>query len=199
MSTALLVAGLVVLAGCATNTVTSQVVTTASETAPTRLPDLETPAELEETLVTFGECVEESFPIVLRFRAETFIGVTTEIGSQHEADGDQVDAVASDCNARLDLDRRIGAYQGAHPISQSDQQRLADDFVSCASAVSPEVSDLVSRAEPTSYNSVMRFISELHPPDSALTGDELVAVSGCMDDMTGPEVVFSDGYPWFTP
>ena len=86
---------LVLVAGCTGDSETT-VTTAATDRASTRLPNLGDPAELEEALVAFGECVEESFPIVMRFRADTFIGLTTEVGSQHREDGDRVDSEVAD-------------------------------------------------------------------------------------------------------
>jgi hypothetical protein len=58
--------------------------------APERLPDFNDPAELERAVVSFGECVEQSFPIVIRFRAEAFNGMSTEVSSQTEEAGERV-------------------------------------------------------------------------------------------------------------
>lgn len=189
---------LVLVAGCTGDSETT-VTTAATDRASTRLPNFGDPGELEDALVAFGECVEESFPIVMRFRADAFIGLTTEVGSQHREDGDRVDSEVADCMGQFDLDRRLSAYQSEHPISAADQRQLVEDFISCASTISPEMSDLVSEADLSSHNSVMSFISELRPQNAGLTGDELIAVSGCESEMTGPERVFSEGYPWFTP
>lgn len=189
---------LVLVVGCIGDSETV-VTTAATDPASTRLPNFGDPGELEDALVAFGECVEESFPIVMRFRADAFIGLTTEVGSQHREDGDRVDSAVADCMGQFDLDRRLSAYQSEHPISAADQRRLVQDFISCASATSPEMSDLVSGANLSSHNSVMSFISELRPQNAGLTGDELVAVSDCEAEMTGPERVFSEGHPWFTP
>lgn len=189
---------LVLVVGCTGESATV-VTTAATDRASTRLPNFADPAELEDALVAFGECVEESFPIVMRFRADAFIGLTTEVGSQHERDGDRVDSEVADCMGQFDLDRRLSAYQSEHPISAADQRRLVEDFISCASSISPEMSDLVSGANLSSHNSVMSFISELRPENAGLTGDELVAVSDCEAEMIGKERVFSEGHPWFTP
>lgn len=189
---------LVLVAGCTGDSGTT-VTTSATDRASTRLPNLGDAAELEDALVAFGECVEASFPIVMRFRADAFIGLTTEVGSQHSEDGDRVDSEVADCMGQFDLDRRLSAYQSEHPISADDQRQLIEDFVSCASTISPEMSDLVSGANLRSHNSVMVFISELGPQNAGLPGEELIAVSDCESEMTGPERVFSEGHPWFTP
>jgi hypothetical protein len=193
-----LAAFLLLLAGCTADTA-RPVITAATDRASTRLPNFGDPGELEETLVAFGECVEKLFPIVMRFRADRFIGLTTEVGSQREEDGDRVDTVVADCMGQLDLERRLGAYQGEHPISGADQREMVEDFISCAGAVSPEVSDLVSGADVSSHNSVMVFLSELRPQNAGLAEDELMALSDCESEMTGPERVFSEGHSWFTP
>lgn len=193
----LLAAFLLHLVGCTPDTEPT-VITAAADRASTRLPDFGNPGELEETLVAFGECVEKSFPIVMRFRADAFIGLTTEVGSQRQEDGERVDSVVADCMGRFDLARRLGAYQSEHPISAVDQRELVDDFMSCASAISPEMSDLVAGTEISSHNDVMTFLFELRPP-SAFTEDGLIAISDCESEMTGPEHVFSEGHPWFTP
>jgi hypothetical protein len=189
---------LVLVAGCTGDSETT-VTTAATDRASTRLPNLGDPAELEEALVAFGECVEESFPIVMRFRADAFLGLTTEVGSQHREDGDRVDSVVADCMGQFDLDRRLSEYQSEHPISAAEQRQLVEGFISCASTISPEMSELVSGANLSSHNSVMSFIGELVPQNAGLTGDELIAVSDCESEMTGPERVFSEGHPWFTP
>lgn len=165
----------------------------------TRLPDLAGPAELEEALVSYGKCVEQSFPIAIRFRLDAFAGMETEIGSLHKEDSDRVDRVAAECNAQLDLDRRLGVYQGEHPIAPADRQKLVEDFVTCAEAVSPEMSDRVTAANLNTQTAIEEFMLALDPHASNLTGAELVAVSDCHDEMAGPRTVFDDGYPWFTP
>jgi hypothetical protein len=97
----------------------------------------------------------------------------------------------------------VESEQGLHRVepgqSAADQRQLVEDFISCASTISPEMSDLVSGANLSSHNSVMSFISDLSPQNAGLTGDELIAVSECESEMTGPERVFSEGHPWFTP
>jgi len=174
-------------------------ITGATDRASTRLPNFGDPEELEETLVALGECVEKRFPIVMRFRADAFIGLTTEVGSQREEDGERIDSEVADCMGHFDLERRLSAYLSEHAISGADQRKLVEDFISCARAVSPEVSDLVSEAALNSHNSVMTFLSELRPQNEVLPADELIAVSDCESEMTGPERVFSEGHPWFTP
>ncbi|MGD2102458.1 MAG: hypothetical protein PVG83_09510 [Acidimicrobiia bacterium] len=192
-----MMAVLVLIAGCAPDTTEMTVVTTASEPTPEPLPDLAGPDELEETLISFGECVEESFPIAMRFRTDAFIGLETAVSSRFESEGDQVDAVTSDCNARFDLDRRLGAYEGQHELSQADRQKLVDGFVSCVMGVSPEVSDRVSKAGLETLGDAHRYVSALHPLNSGLTRDELGGISECQSEMTGPELVFAEGHPWF--
>jgi hypothetical protein len=39
----------------------------------------------------------------------------------------------------------------------------------------------------------------LRPEHAGLSGEDLVAITDCMEEMTGPEHVFMDGHPWFTP
>jgi hypothetical protein len=193
----LLAASLVLLAGCTRDTEPT-VITAAIDRASTRLPNFGNPGELEETLVAFGRCVEKSFPIVMRFRADAFSGLTTEVGSQREEDGERVDSVVADCMGQFDLERRLSAYQSEHPISAAKRDELVEDFISCAAAVSPEMSDLVAGTELSSHSDVMKLLSELRP-QRALTGDVLIDVSDCESEMTGPERVFSEGHPWFTP
>jgi hypothetical protein len=187
----------VLLVGC-TRDAEPTVITASSDRAATRLPNFGDPGELEETLVAFGECVEKSFPIVMRFRADAFIGLTTDVGSQREEDGERVDSVVTDCMGQFDLERRLSAYQSEHPSSAADRRELVEDFITCASAVSPEMSDLFAGTELSSHGDVMKFLSELRP-QRALTEGELGAVSDCESEITGPERVFSEGHPWFTP
>jgi hypothetical protein len=195
-----LAALLFLVSGCTSGEVTPTIKTTAAgNEATARLPDLAGPAELEDALMSFGECVEESFPIAMRFSVETFTGLETEVGSLHEEDGDRVDNVTAECNARLDLDRRLGVYQGEHSITPTDRQKLVEDFISCAVNVSPEVAELVAQADLDTQTDVETFMLDMHPQRSGLTGAELVAVSDCHSEMTGPRMVFNDGYPWFTP
>lgn len=180
--------------GCAEGT---PVTTAATDRAAVSLPDFSDSAELEKALVSFGECVEQSFPIVMRFRADPFIGLSTEVGSQRKEDGERVDRVVSGCMGQLDLDRRLSVYQGEHPISPADQRELVEDFVSCVGAISPEVSNLASGANLASLDSVMTFVSELPPQNAGRTEDE--PVSECHSELWGPERVFIDGHPWFNP
>lgn len=63
--------------------------------------------------------------------------------------------------------------------------------------MSPEISSLVSEANLESETAVADFLSELHTQD--LTQAELVGVSDCQSEMTGPALVFAEGHPWFTP
>jgi hypothetical protein len=165
--------------------------------APERLPDFNDSAELERAVVSFGECVEQSFPIVIRFRAEAFNGMSTEVSSQTEEAGERVENVTGECKAQLDLERRLSVYQSEYPISPADRRQLVDEFISCALGVSPEISSRVSEASLDSETAVMSFVSELRPQD--LTQNELIGVSDCHSEMTGPEWVFADGHPWFTP
>lgn len=192
-----LISLLTLLVACTTTEVRSPRITGASDIAAERLPDFNDAAELERAVTSFGECVEESFPIVIRFRADAFNGMDTEVTSRREDEGERVEKVTAECNARFDLDRRLGAYQSENPISPADRQRVVDDFVSCAHGVSPGISDRVSEANLDSETSVMRFVSQLLPQQ--LTRDELLGVSDCQANMTGPEWVFADGHPWFTP
>jgi hypothetical protein len=108
-----------------------------------------------------------------------------------------VEKVTAECTAQLDLERRLSVYQSENPISPADRRRLVNEFISCAIAVSPEISTRVSEASLDSETAVMSFVSELHPQD--LTQGELIAVSDCQSEMTGPEWVFAEGHPWFTP
>ena len=188
---------LLAVVGCSGATRT--VITASSDVAPVRLPEFEGPAELEEALVSFGECVEESFPIAMRFRADSFIGLTTAVGSQREEDGDSVDRVVDACSGKVDLDRRLAVYQGEHPISPAEQLGLVDDFISCATAVSPAIAERVSEADLDSLVSVDTLMSDMDPHSDGLTGGELIAVSDCHSEITGPERVFSEGHAWFTP
>jgi hypothetical protein len=187
---------LALLAGCS-STDGAPTVTGATDQAPERLPDFADPEDLEMAVVSFGECVEESFPIVIRFRTEPFSGMSTEVGSQHEDEGDQVDMVVAECMGQLDLERRMGVYQSTYPISSDDRYQVLEEFISCADAISPEISGLVSEANLGSENAVTDLVSGLRPSD--LTADELIGVSDCYSEMTGPEQVFSEGHPWFTP
>ena len=190
-----LVGLLTLLAGCSSEDGSPRI-TAATDLAPERLPDFSDPAELERAVVSFGECVEQSFPIVIRFRAEAFNGMSTEVSSQTEEAGEQVENVTAECKAQLDLERRLSAYQSEYPISPADRRRLVDAFISCALGVSPEISSRVSEASLDSETAVTSFLSELHPQD--LTQDELIGVSDCHSEMTGPEWVFAEGHPWFT-
>jgi hypothetical protein len=45
----------------------------------------------------------------------------------------------------------------------------------------------------------MNFVSALVTGNAGLPVDELVGLSECESEMTGPRLVFSDGHPWFTP
>lgn len=169
----------------------------ATDMAPERLPDFNDPAELESAVVSFGECVEQSFPIVIRFRADAFNGMSTEVSSQSEEDGERVESVTAECKAQLDLEQRLSVYQSEYPISPADRRQLVDEFISCTLRVSPEIASRVSEANLDSETAVMDFVSELHPQH--LTQDELIGVSDCHSEMTGPEWVFAEGHPWFTP
>ena len=188
---------LMVVVGCSGAAPT--VITASSDVAPVRLPEFDGPEELEEALVSFGECVEETFPIVMRFRADPFLGLTTEVISQREEDGDSVDRVTAVCSGTFDLDRRLAVYQGEHPISPDQQLALVDDFISCTTTVSPAIAERVSKAALDSLSSVDTLVFDLDPRTSGLTGAELVAVSDCHSEITGPEMVFGVGHPWFTP
>jgi hypothetical protein len=192
-------AAVALLASCVAEDGTRTVITAASDQAAEPLPDLNDAVELERALVSFAECVEKSFPIVMRFRAEQFNGLSTEVVPQREEDGDRVDRVVADCNGQLDLERRTSVYQSEHPLGPEDQRALVDDFISCAGQISAQISGLLSEANLDSPDSVMGFLSELVPGNAGLDGDDLIAVSECQSEMTGPERVFSDGHAWFIP
>lgn len=194
---ALLLAATLLVTGCTDSATRVTVGITAKVT--TRLPDLAGPAELEEALVSYGECVQQSFPIAMRFRVDAFTGMETEIGTLHKEDGDQVDRVAAECNAELDLDRRLGVYQGEHPITPADRQKLVEDFTTCVEAVSTDMADRVAAANLDTRMAVDSFVSALVRQASEFSRAELVAVSDCQAEMSGPRAVFDDGYPWFTP
>jgi hypothetical protein len=165
--------------------------------APERLPDFNAPEDLERAVVSFGTCVEQSFPIVIRFRADAFNGMSTEVSSQNEEDDERVESVTAECKAQLDLERRVSVYQSEYPISPAHRRQMVDEFISCALTISPEISSRVSEANLDSETAVTDFVSELHPQD--LSQDELIGVSDCHSEMTGPEWVFAEGHPWFTP
>jgi hypothetical protein len=191
-----LVGLLTLLAGCSSVDGSTRI-TGATDIAPERLPDFNDPEELAGAVVSFGECVEKSFPIVIRFKADAFNGMSTEVSSQSEEDGERVESVTAECKAQLDLERRLSVYQSEYPISSADRRRMVDGFISCALAVSLEISSRVSEANLDSETAVMDFVSELHPQD--LTQDELIGVSDCHSEMTGPELVFAEGHLWFAP
>jgi hypothetical protein len=187
----------IALAACSAPNTGGPMVTTTGVPGPAvTLGDFGSSAELIQALVAYGECVEQRFPIIIRFRADPFIGLSTQIGSQREDEGDLVDEVAEVCNRRLDLDRRISAYQVEHPLSSEDEDKLVAEFISCAGALSPAVAESVASANLETLDSVERFISILSPHD--LSSQDLIALSDCDQEMTGPEWVFTDGYPWFT-
>ena len=161
------------------------------------LPDFGSPGELEQALISYGECVEESFPIAMRFRVDPFVGLYTEIDSQREDEGDLVDQVAATCLRRLDLDRRLSVYMQEHPLSPADESELVAEFVSCANSVSPAAADFVSATSLDSLDSVTRLIIELVPSGGDVPMDDLLALSECEVAITGPRRVFDDGHPWF--
>jgi hypothetical protein len=191
----------VFMTACGTNVSQQQrvVVSAASPRVVERLPDFAGPEELEAALHSFGECVEQSFPIAMRFRLDPFVGLSTEVGSQQQDDGDRVDTVVADCMGAQDLDRRLSVYQAERMVTAGQENQLAREFASCASSLSTEVSELVARVDLVTQEDVSQFVSVLNPRDADLTNDDLIAVSRCLDEMTGPEIVFSDGYPWFAP
>jgi hypothetical protein len=193
-----LIALLVTLGACSEGAA-QDVPTTVGDVAAVRLPNLDDPEALESTIVGFAECVEESFPIVVRFRPGAFIGMTTEVGSQHREDGQLVEAAVADCSAEFDVDRRINVYQMANPISEDQDLDLVAGFVACAANISPTMSKLISQTSLRSHTSIGSFLSELSPVDAGLTADELVAASDCASEVTGPAQVFAEGHNWFTP
>lgn len=133
-----LIGMLTLLAGCSSGAESPRI-TGATDVVPEPLPDFSDPAELEEAVASFGECVEQSFPIVIRFRADPFDGMSTEVASQREEDGERVDRVTAECNAQLDLDRRLNEYQAEHPMSAAERRQLVDEFVSCARDVTRDL------------------------------------------------------------
>lgn len=141
--------------------------------------------------------MEDSFPIVIRFRADAFDGMYTEVASQREEDGERVEIVTAECKAQFDLERRLSAYQVKYPVSPADRRQVVDEFISCALGVSPEISSRVSEANLDSEAAVMDFVFGLHALD--LTGDQLASVSDCQLEMNGPEWVYAEGHSWFTP
>lgn len=187
---------LLALAGCAQEGGSPRI-TAASDQAPERLSDFVDSSELQSAVEAFGHCVEDDFPIVIRFRPEPFNGITTDVASQRMDEDDAVQMVTAKCMAQLDLQRRLSAYQSAHPLSPADLHRLIDEFVSCASDISVEIGARASEANLSSHQSVMRFVGDLN--SRGFTSDELVGVSDCEAEMIGPEWVFDEGHPWYTP
>lgn len=189
------------MAACTTNVAQQQrvVVSAAPPRVVERLPDFAEPEELEAALHSFGECVEESFPIAMRFRLEPFVGLTTDVASQRQDESDRVDSVVADCMAAHDLDRRLSVYQAEHLPKPGHERSLAGEFAVCAAGISTKISNLVARVDLVSQADVSQFVSELAPWNADLTGGELIAVNECFDGMAGPEIVFSDGHSWFTP
>ena len=155
--------------------------------------------ELEQALVSFGECVERNFPVVMWFRSDPFVGLSHEVSSQRKEDGDLVDRVISQCMARLDLDRRLSAYLLEHPLSPDDERELVDDFISCAGSTSAAIANLVSQANLETLDSVFEFVASLPPTNSGIPAHSLIAVSDCQEEMIGPKRVFREGHPWFIP
>ena len=148
---------LALLAGCSSEAESPRI-TAATDAVPERRPDFNDSAELEAAVASFGECVEQSFPIVIRFRADPFDGMSTEVASQREEDGERVDSVTAECKAQLELERRLSAYQAEHPMSAVERRRLVDDFVSCVRTMSPEVSSLVTEANLDSETAMADFL-----------------------------------------
>lgn len=160
------------------------------------LPDFESAGELEQAVLLFGECVEESFPIVIRFRGDPFLGLYTEVGSQDAGDGDLVDSVTATCTRDLDLDRRLSAYQEDSPLSLADEERLVDEFEACAAGLSELANEAVVEAELDSYESIVQLEVELFEIPG-LSNDDLIGISDCARSLVGPERIFADGHEWF--
>lgn len=186
------------IAGCTSPIVTRTVVTASSDIGVTRQPDVVTPAELESVLLEFGECVESSFPIAIRFRLDHFVALETEVGSLLMEEGDEVDRVYAECSAESDLDRRISVYQQRNPLSPEGNRTIASEFVKCVGRVSSRAADSVADAGITSYNSAEAYVASLGPVGGGFSSDELIAISQCRSAMLGAEVVFDEGHPWFT-
>lgn len=188
------------LVGCSHSTVDADNVDAVRITAavpPGReLPDFSDASELEHAVVAFAQCVEKSFPIAVRFRVDPFLGLSTEVASQRKEEGDAVDRVSAACNARFDLDRRLSAFQTAHPVTPEQDRALASDYVDCVKSVSAQVAVSLVDAAPTSYEDVLRFASTLDPTN--VPPPTLVAVSACQAELEGTRQVFSTGHPWFT-
>lgn len=175
------------------------VVTAGGGPPPVSLPNFTGPEDLERAMFAFGACVERSFPISMRFRTDPYVGYSTAVGSLREEDGDRVDEVTAVCMARTDLDRRLGVFQINHPLTPEQDREIAAAFVVCVEAVSPELADRVSRLDIDDQEDVGKVMMNLRSGEYGGNGDDLVAVSECQEEMTGPEHVFADGHPWFRP
>ncbi len=173
-------------------------VTAAGGNVPAQ-PDIESPEELEALFIEFGECVEEGFPITMRFRTDHFVGFETEIGSRLESEGDAVDRAYAGCSNRLDLDRRISAYQSANPLTPQGDKTLAAEFVACVSNISSGAATRVADANIDTYEAAERFVFSTGTMTTGLNREELLGISACISETVGEQRVFADGHPWFRP
>jgi len=185
--------------GADVDTVTVTAVTSAEQRGadPSGIDAPSTPAELEQLLIAYAQCVEKSFPIVIRFRTDPFFGVSTGVSSRLE--NDPVESVVESCKTELDLDDRTLAYQTANPVTPGEEQATVEEFTACVAGISDWAEGLISDASLDTIGSLADIQDEMY---LAVTSDahieDLIDVGECYEfALFGVAREFAEGHAWY--
>jgi len=158
-------------------------------------------AELEQLLIAYAQCVEESFPIAIRFKTEPFFGLSTEVASRLENEGVLVSAVVESCKSDLALDEMTLAYQTANPVTPEQEKEAVAQFSVCVAGISDWTSQAISEATLDTIGSLSSIQDDMY---LMLTGDaqlqDLIDVGECYQfALFGVVRVFAEGHDWYVP
>lgn len=97
------------------------------------LPDDITPELLDQAIISYGRCVGESYDVFLRYRADRFTGLTSEVEPSEggSVDIDAMDRTMQRCNDEASLDQIAGTYQERVSITGDQSRTIAAEFVAC--------------------------------------------------------------------
>jgi hypothetical protein len=169
--------------------------------SPSGIDPPDTGAELEQLLIAYAQCVEESFPIAIRFKTDPFFGMSIDVASRFENEGDLVDSVVESCKSDLALDERTLSYQTANPVTPEEEKEAVTEFAACIAGISDWASEAISEATLDTIGSLSAIQDEMY---LAVTTDaqlqDLFDVGECYQaTLFGAVRVFAEGHDWYVP
>lgn len=138
-------------------------------------------ALLDQTLVAYGNCLAEHFIVSLQYRIDPFSGMHMSLkplngGTVSAADAAQGDKWMEDCGDRTNVDEVASTFIQTHPLSDRQNQALAEDFRACAGPLlSPSHSDRLQDVK--NRDDIYIFQSDLSKSDPA----SVSGVQSCLD------------------